>query len=328
MGKDYYKILGISKNASDDDIKKAYRRMALKYHPDKNKSQGAEEIFKEAAEAYEVLSDKKKREIYDKYGEDGLKGGVGGGGPGSFTYEFHGDPRATFAQFFGNVNPFEDFFENRFGSSGFTFASADDDSFPMFTNTIFRQSPTRKEQEQDPPIEYELFISLEEIYTGCVKKMKINKKIEKPDGSVIREDKFLTINVKPGWKSGTKVTFSNEGDQIRNRKPADIVFIIRDKPHSVFRREGSDIIYTARISLKEALCGCNVNVPTMTKEIIPLYYTNEIITPQTVKRLQGRGLPYPKEPSRTGDLVVNFDIQFPQKISDNGKNALRNLLPN
>ena len=82
MGKDYYKILGIGKNASEDDIKKAYRKLALKYHPDKNKSSGAEEKFKEIAEAYEVLSDKKKRDIYDQVGEEGLKGGVPGGGSG------------------------------------------------------------------------------------------------------------------------------------------------------------------------------------------------------------------------------------------------------
>lgn len=101
MGKDFYKILGIQKGANDDEIKKAYRKLALKYHPDKNKTTGAEERFKEIAEAYEVLSDKKKRDIYDQYGEEGLHGGVPGSGTEggqNFTYEFHGDPRATFAQ--------------------------------------------------------------------------------------------------------------------------------------------------------------------------------------------------------------------------------------
>jgi DnaJ-class molecular chaperone len=118
MGKDYYHILGLSKSATDDEIKKAYRKLALKYHPDKNKSPEAEEKFKLLAEAYEVLSDKKKRDIYDQFGEEGLKGGGGGsgggfGGGGSgphFTYSFHGDPRQTFAQFFGTENPFEMFF--------------------------------------------------------------------------------------------------------------------------------------------------------------------------------------------------------------------------
>ncbi len=91
MGKDYYKVLGIPKSASDDEIKKAYRKMALKYHPDKNKAAGAEEKFKEVAEAYDVLSDSKKKDIYDKYGEEGLAGGesgMGGGAPGGFHYEF------------------------------------------------------------------------------------------------------------------------------------------------------------------------------------------------------------------------------------------------
>ncbi|KAI4459140.1 dnaj subfamily c member [Holotrichia oblita] len=325
MSKDYYKILGINRNASDDDIKKAYRKMALKYHPDKNKSPNAEEIFKEAAEAYEVLSDKKKRQIYDQYGEDGLKGGGGSGVPGSFSYEFHGDPRATFAQFFGSANPFDDFFEAGFGNSGSHF---DDDSFPFFGGGMFKRSGSKsKQQEQDPAIEYELFVSLEEIYTGCVKKMRINKKVLLPDGSTKREDKILTIDVKPGWKAGTKVTFPKEGDENVNRIPADIIFIIKDKPHSVFKREGSDVKYTAHISLKDALCGCSVNIPTITKEIVTLHFTNEIITPQTLRRLPARGLPFPKEPSRTGDLLVNFDIQFPLQISDQVKNVLRNILP-
>ena len=120
MGKDYYQILGISRTATPDDIKRSYRKLALRYHPDKNKSPEAEEKFKLIAEAYEVLSDKKKRDIYDQFGEEGLHGGHTGGGHGTgsgfsgpgqhFTYTFHGDPRATFAQFFGTDNPFDIFF--------------------------------------------------------------------------------------------------------------------------------------------------------------------------------------------------------------------------
>lgn len=113
MGKDFYKILGVSKTASDDEIKKAYRKLALKYHPDKNKSPQAEERFKEVTEAYEVLSDKKKRDVYDQYGEDGLKdnmeggsGGSGGMDGGTFQYQYHGDSTATFAKFFGTSDLF------------------------------------------------------------------------------------------------------------------------------------------------------------------------------------------------------------------------------
>merc|ERR1712241_749468 len=118
MGKDYYKILGVARGASEEEIKKAYRKLALKYHPDKNQTTGAEEKFKEIGEAYDVLSDSKKKQIYDQYGEEGLKGGLGGsaggGGSGmpnfdfgqSSHYSYHGDPRATFSQFFGGSNPF------------------------------------------------------------------------------------------------------------------------------------------------------------------------------------------------------------------------------
>lgn len=114
MGKDYYKILGVSRDSTDDQIKKGYRKMALKYHPDKNKAPDAVEKFKEIAEAFEVLKDKDKRAIYDKYGEEGLKGHPSFGGcagqgmPAGFTtFTFGGDPFKTFKDFFGDEDPFK-----------------------------------------------------------------------------------------------------------------------------------------------------------------------------------------------------------------------------
>ena len=110
MGKDYYKILGVNRNASDDELKKAYRKQALKWHPDRNKDnkKEAEEKFKDISEAYEVLSDKDKRSVYDQFGEEGLKNGYAGGSGGSpFGSNF--DPRDLFSQIFGSSNPFGDF---------------------------------------------------------------------------------------------------------------------------------------------------------------------------------------------------------------------------
>lgn len=356
MGKDYYSILGVSKTANDDELKKAYRKLALKYHPDKNKSKDAEEKFKEIAEAYEVLSDKKKRDIYDQYGEEGLKGGIpGGGGSGSdgqgFTYTFHGDPRATFAQFFGNSDPFAAFFggsgggptmfESDMGDDGDIFAQfgrgGGGGGFPggAFRSQSFNiggmpqgGGGQRKAKSQDPPIEHDLYVSLEDVDKGCMKKMKISRLVAQPDGSSRKEEKILNINVKPGWKAGTKITFPKEGDQIPGKIPADIVFIIRDKPHDKFKREGSDIKYTAKISLKQALCGCTVNVPTLQGQTITINTSGEIVKPNTVKRMQGRGLPFPKEPSRRGDLLVTFDIKFPENLSKNTKELLMDMLPN
>lgn len=116
-------------------------------------------------------------------------------------------------------------------------------------------TPFKKEQKQDPPVEHDLYVTLEEIYHGCVKKMKISRRVVKPDGSSKKEDKVLQISIKPGWKSGTKVTFQKEGDQAPGKIPADIVFIIRDKPHAMFKREGSDLRYTARLTLKQVSLG-------------------------------------------------------------------------
>jgi DnaJ-class molecular chaperone len=113
-------------------------------------------------------------------------------------------------------------------------------------------SHSQRKKTQDPPIEHELFVSLEEIASGATKKMKISRKVLNPDNRSTRtEDKVLTIDIKPGWKQGTKITFPREGDQGPTSIPADIIFIVKDKPHQTFRRDGSDIIYTAKISLKD-----------------------------------------------------------------------------
>jgi DnaJ-class molecular chaperone len=213
MGKDYYKILGVSQGANEDEIKKAYRKLALKYHPDKNHAPGAEEKFKEIGEAYDVLSDPKKRQIYDQLGEEGLKGGMPGGGTGgaggmpnfggpggNFQYTYHGDPKATFAQFFGTSNPFESFFGGG-GGGGRGGEEMDIDISELLGGFGggpmggggFRGGPQfrrgsggpqvgggmkRKPQRvQDPTIEKEVFVSLEEIAAGCEKKMKISRKV-------------------------------------------------------------------------------------------------------------------------------------------------------
>lgn len=180
---------------------------------------------------------------------------------------------------------------------------------------------------QDPAIEHDLHVTLEEVLRGCTKKMKISRKVMGPDGRTPkREEKVLSISVKPGWKAGTKITFQKEGDQLPGTIPADIVFIIRDKPHPQFKREGADIRYTARVTLKQALCGVTIEVPTLTKGKISLP-VKDIIKPTTVKRFPGQGLPYPKDPTKRGDLLVAFDIQFPEHLSESARQILWDTLP-
>ncbi|KAL3988799.1 nuclear receptor-binding factor 2 [Sarotherodon galilaeus] len=327
MGKDYYKTLGISKGATDEDIKKAYRKQALKWHPDKNKSAAAEEKFKEIAEAYEVLSDPKKREIYDQYGEEGnlsahvinhfccpkgLKGGSGPTGDGqgtTFTYTFHGDPHATFATFFGGSNPFEIFNLNGFPRDGHVGLGG------------------QQRRKQDPPIIHELRVTLEEVFHGCTKRMKISRKRLNPDGRTMRtEDKILTIEIKRGWKEGTKITFPREGDESPNTIPADIVFVIKDKPHPHFRREGSNIVYPVRVSLRQSLCGCSVTVSTIDGKTCNMKIT-DVVKPGMRKTVAGQGLPFPKNPEQRGDLVVEFDVNFPESLPTNARDVLKRHLP-
>lgn len=342
MGKDYYKILGVTKTSTEDEIKKGYRKMALKYHPDKNKSPGAEDKFKEIAEAYDVLSDPKKREIYDKYGEEGLKngpspGGSGMPGGGNYHYEFQGDPRETFRMFFGDNDPFASFFgggggpgQRVFhfgpGGGGHEGMDVDDDPFGGFGGFPGGPGAPRRKRK-DSAVVRELPVALEDIFKGTTKKLKITRKVLNPDGRTTRnEDKILTIEIKPGWKAGTKVTFPKEGDQTPNNIPADVVFIIKDKPHPTFTRDGSDIKFKAKITLRDALCGATLQIPTIDGRRIPLRLT-EVIKPNSVKRIQGEGLPQPKQPSRRGDLIIEFDVNFPSQLTQSAKEILADCLP-
>ncbi|XP_039263772.2 dnaJ homolog subfamily B member 1-like [Styela clava] len=343
--KDFYATLGVSKTATEDEIKKAYRKLALKYHPDKNKSPGAEEKFKKVAEAYEVLSDSKKRETYDRHGEQGLNGGMGGGSGGDgFTYTYSNvDPRATFEAFFGSSNPFANFgkggggfsdifmegedigghfgpgFGSRFGGGGNT---------QVFTNMGHGgQSSFNRPKPQDPPIMRDLKVSLEDILKGCTKKIKITRKRLNPDGASTRlDEKLLTIDIKKGWKEGTKITFPKEGDERPGAVASDIVFTLKDLPHSTFTREGSNIIYHKAITLKEALTGTTLRIPTLEGRYVTLN-CHDVVKPDTVKIIPDEGLPIPKQPHKRGNLIVKYLIKFPDYLNSRQKTTLKDVLP-
>merc|ERR1719449_180202 len=188
------------------------------------------------------------------------------------------------------------------------------------------QKPRKQAKVQDDTIEKEIFVSIEEIATGCEKKMKISRKVIRQDGTRTMEDKVLKIVVKPGWKAGTKVTFAKEGDKVPGKIPADIAFIIRDKPHPLFARDGANIKYTYKIPLREALCGAVVQIPTLDGKKVGINCTGEVIKPTTIKRLQGYGLPFHKEPNKKGDLLVSFDILFPDQLGQNSRDILYDVL--
>jgi len=339
MGKDYYQILGVQKTATEDEIKKAFRKLALKWHPDRNpdNKKQAEEKFKAIAEAYEVLNDPKKKAVYDKYGEEGLKAGFGpegppgggfaqgGGFPGGFRYT-PTNAEDIFAQFFGGTNPF---FSSRFNYGGMPSgmgggAGADDmeeDEESPFAAYGRRSAGPRKA----PPVKRYFQCTLEELYTGTTKKMKITKSLQDASGHEMKAEKILTLDVKRGWKTGTKVTFREEGDEKPGIIPADIVFILQEKPHPRFKRDGDNLIITATVSLKEALTGANIEVQTLDNRRLRVK-VEEIISPGYTKVVRGEGMPLQKSPDSKGDLIINFDIQFPRSLSDQQKTQIRNAL--
>jgi len=351
MGKDYYATLGVDKTASEEDIKKAYKKQALKWHPDRNinNKEKATEKFKELAEAYEVLSDKQKREIYDRYGEEGLKGGIppppgaeggmpGGTGefPGGFTYvrtgpggsaSFRGfTPRSAediFSQFFGGRSPF--------GSSSFSFGGFDDDDVGaemggMGGGMPFGAGMRGASARKSPAIKRNISVTLEDLYTGTTKKLKITKTLADTSGNTMPVEKVLTINVKPGWKEGTKITFEKEGDERPGMEPADIVFTISEASHPRFKRVGNDLHYTATLSLKQALVNPVIEVVTLDNRKLRISM-NEVVTPNTRQVVKGEGMPISKSPGQKGDMIVTFNVVFPTSLSKEQKDKLAMILP-
>uniref|UniRef100_A0A3Q0S766 Zgc:122979 n=1 Tax=Amphilophus citrinellus TaxID=61819 RepID=A0A3Q0S766_AMPCI len=281
-GKDFYKVLGVSPESNEDEIKKAYRKMALKFHPDKNSDADAEDKFKEIAEAYEILTDPKKRSIYDQFGEEGER-----------DTDLTLDPHSTFSSFFNGSDHFDIFFGNEF--------DGDDDLFNPFRRFTFSH------------------VSGVPGHEGGLRKGQ-----RRLQGEVVVHDLLVSLEEK-GWKAGTKITFPREGDETPNSTPADITFILRDKEHPQYKREGSNIVYTAQITLKEALCGCTVNVPTLDNRMMPLP-CSDVIKPGAVRRLRGEGLPLPKSPSQRGDLVVEFQVAFPDRIPPQSREIIKHSL--
>ncbi|GAB4826999.1 hypothetical protein Ancab_033879 [Ancistrocladus abbreviatus] len=339
MGVDYYKILQVDKNAKDDDLKKAYRKLAMKWHPDKNPNnkKEAEAKFKQISEAYEVLSDPQKRAIYDQYGEEALKGQVpppDAGGPGGTTFFHTGEgpnifrfnPRNAndiFAEFFGHSSPFDGMGGGLGGMRGSSMFGS------MFGDDIFSAfgegRPTSSVPRKATPIERTLPCSLEELYKGTTKKMKISREIADASGKTIAVEEILTIDIKPGWKKGTKITFPEKGNEQPGVIPSDLVFIIDEKPHSAFTRDGNDLVVTQKISLAEALTGYTVHLTTLDGRTLTIPINN-VIHPTYEEIVPKEGMPIPKDPSKRGNLRIKFNIRFPTRLTAEQKTGIKKLL--
>ncbi|HEY4799331.1 MAG TPA: molecular chaperone DnaJ [Bacteroidia bacterium] len=356
--RDYYEVLGVSRSASADEIKKAYRKSALEFHPDRNpNNKQAEEKFKEAAEAYEVLGDAAKKQRYDQYGHAGVGSAAGGGFGGGHGFDMN-DIFERFGDVFGGEHPFESFFGGGGGRS-------------------------KKRVNRGSNLRIKVKLTLEEIATGVEKKIKVHKHIScthcsgtgankgsgfstcstcKGSGQVmrtqqtilgymqtsstcpncggegqtitdkcrqcngdgiVRGEEVITINIPPGVAEGMQLSMSGKGNAgPRSGIPGDLIIAVEESEHEHFKREGNNIFYELHLNFSDAALGTAVEVPTLDgKAKVKIDAGTQ---PGKILRLKGKGIPDVNGYGK-GDLLVSVNIWTPQHLSSDEKKILEKL---
>jgi len=282
--KDYYKILGVERKAGDDDIRKAYRKLAKQHHPDYNpNNKQAEERFKEINEAYEVLSDPQKRSHYDRLGSDYSQWQRRGSG--DFDWSRYGG-------FPGGARVNMDDLNDLFGGGGFS----------DFFQTIFGMGGRSSARSQPQGYQQELDITLEEAYKGTTRRIQTDGK-----------EKLVRIPV--GVRSGSKVRVAGAGPN-----GLDLYLILAVQEDKRFERQGNDLHTSATVDVFTAILGGEAEVETMEGRVklnIPAG-----TQPEQVFRLAGRGMPHLKDPKQKGDLFVKIKVQIPKYLSSKQRDLL------
>jgi len=360
--RDYYEILGVSKNASGDEIKKAYRKLAMQYHPDRNPgNKDAEEKFKEAAEAYEVLSDPEKRRRFDQFGHAGMKG--------------------TDFREYTDINDIFNSFRDIFSGSGFG-GGIFDDFFGGSTSTRSRRRGSTGQPGSD--LRVNLKLTYEEIAAGVSKKIKIKRHKKcgecngtgadkgssletcsacngsgevrqvsrsvfgqfvniatcsncSGEGKVVKtpcltckgdgrlaEESTISVNIPAGVSNGNYLTLRGEGNVGKRNGPAgDIVVVIEEKSHEVFTRNGDDIIYELYLSIPEAILGGEVEVPTLNGRA--KIKIDAGISPGKILRMKNKGFPN-LNGYKTGDQLIYVNVFIPDKLSPKEKEMVKSMM--
>lgn len=306
--KDYYKILGLSKGAKTEEVKKAYRKLARTYHPDLNKGADAERRFKEINEAHEVLSDPEKRKRYDTLGANWDQFSRGGGAPGpgrgNFEWVFTGTPGRGFDGA-GDMGGFSDFFRTFFGDLG---GVSQEDLLRG------RRTNGRPRAKSGEDVEGEVEIPLAEAFRGTERSLEVRR----TDGSVRK----LDVRIPAGVRDGQRIRLAGQGAPGHGGGPAGDMFLrVRVKPHPSFRREGDDLHSDLPVALHEALLGAEVTVPTL-KGRVALKIPAETQNGRTI-RLAGQGMP--RAGGGAGDLFVTVKVVLPQKLSAEERACIETL---
>lgn len=305
--KDYYKILGVSKTASQDEIKKAYRKLAVKYHPDKNAgNKEAEERFKEIAEAYEVLKDPEKRKKYDQLGANwkqfenagpGAYGYSNFGGQGGSTFYYEGDLGDIFGS---GGEDFSDFFKSFFGG-GF--------SSRGFDGGRTRYSSARPRDGHD--LRAEMEITLEEAFHGTSRILNVN-------------GEKLRVKTKPGAYDGQELRIRGKGGHgVNGGNRGDIYVTIRVLPDPRYTVQGNDLILKADVDLYTAVLGGKIEIDTLSGKVsVPVPAGSQS---GSKLRLRGKGMPVYGKPGQAGDLYVQLNVLIPKHLTEKETELFKQL---
>ncbi len=301
--KDYYKILGVAKTSSEEDIKKAYRKLAKQYHPDKNPgNKAAETKFKEISEAYDVLGDPQKRKYYDKLGSNWADYQKFGGDPEDFLRRKQrpatGQPQEeyNFGDSFGGGNGFSDFFKN---------------IFARFTGEEEEQKVNQNQRVgRGRDFETELEITLDEAYTGTARILNVL-------------NQSLRLQVKAGIEDGQSLKLAGRGGEGADGKRGDLFVKVKIKPQEGFERKGDDIHCLIDVPIYTAVLGGKVLVKAMSGEI------NFTIPAGTdsgkMFRIKGKGMPKYKTPTEFGDLYIKIVLQVPKNLNQKETELFKQL---
>lgn len=346
----FYDLLNVKPNATNDELKKSYRKLALKCHPDKNPDDPeAAEKFKSISLAYECLSDEKKREIYDKHGEQGLK--EGGASEGAFN-----SPMDIFDMFFGGGRGGRRK-ENKGKDVVHQLSVSLEDMYKGSTRKLALQKNVICEKcegrggkagavQKCTPCKgtgTQVLLNqlgagmYQQIHTSCRECDGKGEKINAKDvcktcngKKIVHERKIIEVHIDKGMEDGQKIPFMGEGDQSPGLEPGDIIIILDEKEHPLFKRKDMDLFIKMDITLAEALTGFKKSIKTLDdRQIIISSLPGEFIKPGEIKAVLNEGMPMYKNPFEKGRLIINFNVKFPAQgdISLKAISELEKILP-